>query len=338
MDTFGAREPRAGLARDHRARRRHVGQARLHGQGDGDRSQLSVTSASLALDGTSSSSLDADAARVQGARDARRRRSRRGGQCDRQCAAHALGTGHRARDADAAARASACKRRPQVPRRLLPARQRTSPAASAPTAPRTASCITGTCGTDGTTHACTGACDEGNTCPSGYACVDARRTASVCWPSKSDGGGCSTSGIGRFAGPDAARARRARDVRAPPAVIACARERALDARGCSNRARPGLVRQPRGRKRADGADAKLDRQIAAVLELPARSRAARARVDGARSGAQVRRRGALAVDRGSGSRWRRSSTRGSPAIPVRLYVPHDAGAALDRLVSTAAAA
>jgi uncharacterized protein (TIGR03382 family) len=56
-------------------------------------------------------------------------------------------------------------------------------------------CITGSCGTDGSTHACTGPCDNGTSCPSGYACVSAG-TTSVCWPSGDEGGGCSTSGGG----------------------------------------------------------------------------------------------------------------------------------------------
>jgi MYXO-CTERM domain-containing protein len=56
-------------------------------------------------------------------------------------------------------------------------------------------CITGSCGTDGMTHACTAACDGGTTCPSGYACVSAG-TESVCWPSKASSGGCSTDGGG----------------------------------------------------------------------------------------------------------------------------------------------
>lgn len=53
-------------------------------------------------------------------------------------------------------------------------------------------CITGSCGTDGSTHACTAPCDNGTTCPGGYACV-AAGTESVCWPSKGSGG-CSTTG------------------------------------------------------------------------------------------------------------------------------------------------
>jgi len=55
-------------------------------------------------------------------------------------------------------------------------------------------CITGTCGSDGTTSLCTGACDTGNKCPSGYQCLDASGGAGVCWPAPDDGGCATTDG------------------------------------------------------------------------------------------------------------------------------------------------
>jgi uncharacterized protein (TIGR03382 family) len=55
-------------------------------------------------------------------------------------------------------------------------------------------CITGSCGTDGNSHLCTGACDSGDRCPSGFDCRSAG-TTSVCWPATSSGG-CATSGDG----------------------------------------------------------------------------------------------------------------------------------------------
>jgi uncharacterized protein (TIGR03382 family) len=55
-------------------------------------------------------------------------------------------------------------------------------------------CVTGVCGGDGTNMLCTGACDAGSTCPSGYSCLEASGGAGVCWPNPEDDGGCSTSG------------------------------------------------------------------------------------------------------------------------------------------------
>ena len=52
-----------------------------------------------------------------------------------------------------------------------------------------AECVTGTCSSDGSESKCTGTCDEGASCPSGFDCIDG---ANVCWPEPS--GGCSTSG------------------------------------------------------------------------------------------------------------------------------------------------
>ncbi len=50
-------------------------------------------------------------------------------------------------------------------------------------------CITGGCATDGETSVCSGTCDPGNTCPSGFDCK-----SNVCWPTES--GGCNASGAG----------------------------------------------------------------------------------------------------------------------------------------------
>lgn len=54
-------------------------------------------------------------------------------------------------------------------------------------------CITGECASDGTDKLCTGACDAGGKCPSGYDCVSSTGDTGVCWPG-SGGGGCATSG------------------------------------------------------------------------------------------------------------------------------------------------
>ncbi len=59
-----------------------------------------------------------------------------------------------------------------------------------------ADCITGACGSDGTNSYCTGACDTGSTCPSGFGCVETSPGNGVCWPQPEDDGGCSTSSNG----------------------------------------------------------------------------------------------------------------------------------------------
>jgi hypothetical protein len=56
-----------------------------------------------------------------------------------------------------------------------------------------ADCITGTCGDDGSQKLCTGQCDAGGTCPSGFECLSG---ANVCWPAED--GGCSTGRSGPF--------------------------------------------------------------------------------------------------------------------------------------------
>ncbi|MDX2092431.1 MAG: MYXO-CTERM sorting domain-containing protein [Kofleriaceae bacterium] len=50
-------------------------------------------------------------------------------------------------------------------------------------------CTLGQCASDGETSLCTGTCEQGGTCPSGFACIEG---ANVCWPA--DDGGCSTTG------------------------------------------------------------------------------------------------------------------------------------------------
>ncbi|MCW5803347.1 MAG: hypothetical protein KIT31_13270 [Deltaproteobacteria bacterium] len=52
-------------------------------------------------------------------------------------------------------------------------------------------CVTGSCGSDGETAACTTSCDAGDVCPDGFACLGPDG-AGVCWPSTA-GGGCSSS-------------------------------------------------------------------------------------------------------------------------------------------------
>ena len=53
-------------------------------------------------------------------------------------------------------------------------------------------CLTGSCGTARDGQRCTAACDAGEVCPSGFACLGASSGAGVCWPT--DDGGCAAGG------------------------------------------------------------------------------------------------------------------------------------------------
>lgn len=52
-------------------------------------------------------------------------------------------------------------------------------------------CATNSCATTADGGKCTAVCDAGNTCPSGYDCIDGGGQM-ICWPA--EGGGCSTGG------------------------------------------------------------------------------------------------------------------------------------------------
>ncbi len=52
-------------------------------------------------------------------------------------------------------------------------------------------CATGQCASDGTDSLCTGTCDDGGSCPSGFTCL---ADSFVCWPEQNGTGGCTTGG------------------------------------------------------------------------------------------------------------------------------------------------
>jgi len=51
-------------------------------------------------------------------------------------------------------------------------------------------CITGACGSDGENMLCTGACDAGASCPSGFTCYETAPGSGVCWPAEEEDPGC----------------------------------------------------------------------------------------------------------------------------------------------------